>query len=66
MNCKLELSRLSQFFQSLRHFSNQAKERSMTHRCGIYLLNIQTVRTNMGLFRVFLSRNRSNNTLKQG
>ena len=32
---RLVLSCHSQFFQSLRHFSSQAKERSTTHRCGI-------------------------------
>ena len=33
--CRLVLSFLSQFFQSRRHFSNQAKERSTTQRFGI-------------------------------
>ena len=30
--CRLVLSFLSQFFQSRRHFSSQAKDRSTTHR----------------------------------
>ena len=34
-NCKLVLSFRSQFFHNLRHFSNQAKERSTTQRLGI-------------------------------
>ena len=32
--CRLVLSFLSQFFQSRRHFSSQAKDRSTTHRFG--------------------------------
>ena len=34
-NCRLVLSRRSVFFQSLRHFSNQAKDRSTTQRWGM-------------------------------
>ncbi len=33
-NCRLELRFLSQFFQSLRHLSNQAKDLSTIHRLG--------------------------------
>ncbi len=32
--CRLVLSFLLQFFQSRRHFSSQAKDRSTTHRFG--------------------------------
>ena len=35
MNCRLVLSLRSQFFQSLRHFSSQAKDRSTTQRLGM-------------------------------
>ena len=34
-NCKLVLSFRSQFFHNLRHFSNQANDRSTTQRLGI-------------------------------
>jgi len=34
-NCTLVLSFRLQFFHNRRHFSNQAKERSTTHRLGI-------------------------------
>lgn len=37
MNCKLVLSNLSQFFHSLRLFSNQAKLRSTIQRLGMTL-----------------------------
>ena len=32
--CRLVLSFVSQFFQSRRHFSSQAKDRCTTHRFG--------------------------------